>query len=226
MTVFLHDGLALGEWLPEWDRSLSWACEQLFDRARIETALRPYSLAVFPARGARWAGMAAADAIDLRSDVARALACPQIVVPMPRAPAIVLHEAGHTAMFRLAPAALSARLAAVAPTLAAGWHDPIFAAIVGVFYQRAGLLDVQINSYDCGWSSEDALDWPGPDWALDWAHNFSQRHSADAGDVATLVRAAIAEFESEFFARAPAWWQWWRRSGNAFVVAANYRRHR
>ena len=231
MPVFPHDGLALGEWLPEWDQSLCWACDSLFDRARIEDALRPYSLAVFPTRGSRWAGMATSTAIDLRADVARALACPpHVAVPMSGAPAIVLHEAGHTAILRLAPAALGARLADVAPTLASGGHDPVFAALVGVFYQRAGLLDIQINAYDCGWSSEGALDWPGPDWSLDWAHDFSQRHSADAGDVAALVRAAIAEFESEFFAREArrCWWCPWRPrpSKNPFTVAAAWRRHR
>ena len=230
MPVFHHDGLALGEWLPEWDRPVAWACADLFDKARIDHALRPGSLGVFPTRGTRWAGMATREIIDLRADVARALGCPRVAVPMPRAPAILLHEAGHTAILTLAPAALSSRMAAVAPTLAAGSHDPVFAALVGVFYLRAG-VECVVDPYDCGWSSEEEDDWPGPDWALDWAHNFAQRHVADEGGVADLLDAAIREFESEYFnreARRRWWWTtpWQRRPGNTFRVAANWRRHR
>ncbi len=238
MPVFHHDGLALGEWLSEeYDRPLAWACVTLFDQARIDCDLRPGSLGIFPTRGAHWAGMATAAAIDLRADVARALACPpHVAAPMPRAPAIVLHEAGHVAILLLAPAALSSRLAAVAPTLAAGSHDPVFAALVGVFYLRAGVPDAVDPYYDCGWSSEGAYDWPGPDWSLDWAHDFAQRHAGDEGGVADLLDAAIREFESEYFSRerkARRWWTtpflWGQRRlglGNTFHVAANWRRHR
>ena len=226
MPVFHHDRLALGEWLPEWDRALVGACANLFDNARIDHALRPNSLGVFPMLGTRWAGSANGEIIDLRADVARALGCPRIAAPMPQAPAVVLHEAGHVAILHLAPPALSSRLAAVAPTLAAGAHDPVFAALVGVFYLRAGVPDV-IGVYDCGWSSRDASDWPGPDWALDWSHDFAQRHATDEGSVADLLNVAIREFESEYFSRE-ARRCWWRpgTGGNSFLVAANWRRHR
>ena len=235
MPVFHHDGLALGEWLPEWDRPLSQACADLFDRARIDSTLRPGSLGVFPTRGTRWAGMANREIFDLRADVARALGCPRIAAPMPQAPAIVLHEAGHVAILRLAPVALSSRLAAVAPALGSGGHDPAFAALVGVFYLRAGVPDM-VDPYDCGWSSEGECDWPGPDWSLDWAHDFAQHHAGDEGGVADLLDAAIREFESEYFsreARRRRWWTtpflWGQRRlglGNTFHVAANWRRHR
>lgn len=225
MHVTRGDGLALGEWLDEYDRPLRWACADLWDKARVDDALRPSLLSVLPARNARWAGMADDQTIWLTSAVARGLAFPQ-TDPLPRAPAILLHEVGHTAMFKLSPPVLSERFLRAAPTIAHGGHDPIFAGLVGVFYLRAGLSDV-VDSYDCGWRSEGANDWPGPDWSLDWSHDFAVRYATTRGDVAALVRAALNEFESAFFAReSRRRWRPWRKSENAFTIAAIWRRHR
>ena len=224
MDIIPESGLALGEWLDDLNRPLRWACDRLMDAARVDAYLRPGEVFIMPTRNTRWGGWATPGRIRLRGDLARALSQSNDA----GAGAVFLHEVGHVTLYHLNlnPVAVPERLLRVAPTLASGGHDPVFAALVGVFYQRAGILDVQINSYDCGWSSEGALDWPGPDWSLDWAHDFSQRHWADEGDVATLVRTAIREFESEFFAReARRRWPW-RRSENAFTIAAIWRRHR
>lgn len=223
MDIIPESGLALGEWLDDLNRPLRWACDRLMDAARVDAHLRPGEVFIMPTRNTRWGGWATPGRIRLRGDLARALSQSNDA----GAGAVFLHEVGHVTLYHLnLNPVVSERLLRVAPTLASGGHDPVFAALVGVFYLRAGLSTID-PSYDCGWSSEGANDWPGPDWSLDWSHDFAVRYAPVGSDVATLVRAAIAEFESEFFARdSRRRWRPWRPSENVFTIAAIWRRHR
>lgn len=227
--------LALGEWLPRDDRPLSDAAERLMDGAGLDPDLRPTAIYIIPAQAAfcrgGWSGFATdppRSAIHLCSFVARALADPTSIDERDwgrrpaRAPAIFLHECGHVALGKLFPLPVPARLLRVAPGFASGGHDPLFAAVVATLYMRCG-IEAPVGAYDCGWASVGSDDWAGPDWALDWAQGFANRHAAHPEFVHQLALAALREFDGQFFAREPAWWQWWRRSGNGWAVARGYR---
>ncbi len=230
---------ALGEWLPRDDRSLSDAAERLMDRAGLDPDLRPTAIYIIPAQSAfcqgGWSGYATApptSAVHLCSFVARALADPTRIDGRDwkgrpaRAPAIFLHECVHVSLFKLFPLPVPARLLRVAPSLASGGHDPLFAAVVATLYARCG-IKIPVSPYDCGWASVDADDWAGPDWVLGWAQGFAnRRHAARPEPVQRLALAALREFDERYFSREPSRWQWWRRSGNGSAVARGYRRMR
>ena len=224
---------AVGEWLPQHDRQLSDVAERLMDGAGIEPALRPTGLYVIPARSvfcqAGWGGFAhlGDGGVHMCSWVARALIAPVGAgadTRGARAPAIFLHECGHVALGKtLLP--VPARLLRVAPYFGAGGHDPAFASVVATLYRRCG-IETAVDAYDCGWASVGQRDWAGPDWALDWIVGFAQRHAPTPASVQRLAAAAIQEFDEQFFAREPAWWQWWLKSGNSSEAARGWRRMR